>query len=62
MLKIARQLKKDGIRPDKMLESSFTAMDLEFTDIEKADKCLEIEDQGNEWGSDVYYKEQNNAM
>lgn len=46
MLKIAKQMKKDGIRPNNMLENSFTALDLEFTDMDGVNKCLEIMDQG----------------
>lgn len=45
-LKIAKQMKKDGIRPNNMLENSFTALDLEFADMDGANKCLKIMDHG----------------
>lgn len=51
-LNIAKKMKKDGIKPNKTLENSFTAMDLEFEDTEEANKCLEIMDQGE--GTMIY--------
>lgn len=45
MLTITKQLKQDRIRPEKMLENSFTAMDLEFGHKEEANKCLDITEQ-----------------
>lgn len=38
-------MKKDGIKLDKMLENSFTALDLEFEEINEANKCLDVLDQ-----------------
>lgn len=39
-LKIAKEMKKNGIKPNNILENSFTAMGLEFADMEEANKCL----------------------
>lgn len=44
-VRVAKQLKKDGIKPDKMLENSFTALDLEFENMKEANKCLNVLNQ-----------------
>lgn len=59
ILKIAKRMKKDGVKPERMLENSFTAMELEFTDMNEANKCLEIMDQGN---GDVMYSIKGRAI
>lgn len=59
ILKIAKRMKKDGVKTERILENSFTAMDLEFTDMNEANKCLEIMDQGN---GDVMYSIKGRAI
>lgn len=58
-LRIGKQVKKDGVKPDKVLENSFTVMDLKFIDMEEANKCLEIMEQGK---GDMMYSIRNRAM
>lgn len=46
-MKIMSQVVNDGMEADNIFENSFTAIDLEYEDREKANKCLELEDNVN---------------
>lgn len=44
-VKIIREIVKDDIDPDKILDSEFAASNLVFTNMEEANKCLRIKDR-----------------
>lgn len=44
-VKIIREIVKDDIDPDKILDNGFAALDLVFKNMEEANKCLRIKDR-----------------